>query len=150
MRNKTVKTVLFILFVIYCAALAFVLFFPNLHRYSHGSRLYNIIPFATVSELIGRLIEGTINADIVVRNIGVNILLFVPMGAFLPVLFKKLRKFRWVILVCFSATVAAELIRDAGKYREIIRETRSERLYNIGKSAKLSAVYIIRSLKGQI
>ena len=111
MRNKTVKTVLFILFVIYCAALAFVLFFPNLHRYSHGSRLYNIIPFATVSELIGRLIEGTINADIVVRNIGVNILLFVPMGAFLPVLFKKLRKFRWVILVCFSATVAAELIQ---------------------------------------
>jgi glycopeptide antibiotics resistance protein len=61
--------------------------------------------------LIGRLIEGTINADIVVRNIGVNILLFVPMGAFLPVLFKKLRKFRWVILVCFSATVAAELIQ---------------------------------------
>ena len=111
MRNKTVKTVLFILFVIYCAALAFVLFFPNLHRYSHGSRLYNITPFATVSELIGRLIEGTINADIVVRNIGVNILLFVPMGAFLPVLFKKLRKFRWVILVCFSATVAAELIQ---------------------------------------
>ena len=111
MRNKTVKNVLFILFVIYCAALAFVLFFPNLHRYSHGSRLYNIIPFATVSELIGRLIEGTINADIVVRNIGVNILLFVPMGAFLPVLFKKLRKFRWVILVCFSATVAAELIQ---------------------------------------
>ncbi len=111
MRNKTVKTVLFILFVIYCAALAFVLFFPNLHRYSHGSRLYNIIPFATVSELIGRLIEGTINADIVVRNIGVNILLFVPMGAFLPVLFKKLRKFRWVILVCFSATVVAELIQ---------------------------------------
>ena len=111
MRNKTVKTVLFIMFVIYCAALAFVLFFPNLHRYSHGSRLYNIIPFATVSELIGRLIEGTINADIVVRNIGVNILLFVPMGAFLPVLFKKLRKFRWVILVCFSATVAAELIQ---------------------------------------
>ena len=111
MRNKTVKTVLFILFVIYCAALAFVLFFPNLHRYSHGSRLYNIIPFATISELIGRLIEGTINADIVVRNIGVNILLFVPMGAFLPVLFKKLRKFRWVILVCFSATVAAELIQ---------------------------------------
>ena len=111
MRNKTVKTVLFILFVIYCAALAFVLFFPNLHRYSHGSRLYNIIPFATISELMGRLIEGTINADIVVRNIGVNILLFVPMGAFLPVLFKKLRKFRWVILVCFSATVAAELIQ---------------------------------------
>ena len=111
MRNKTVKTVLFILFVIYCAALAFVLFFPNLHRYSHGSRLYNIIPFATISELIGRLIEGTINADIVVRNIGVNILLFVPMGAFLPVLFKKLRKFRWVILVCFSATVVAELIQ---------------------------------------
>ena len=111
MRNKTVKTVLFILFVIYCAALAFVLLFPNLHRHGYGSRLYNLIPFATITELIGRLIEGTINADIVVRNIGVNILLFVPMGAFLPVLFKKLRKFRWVILVCFSETVAAELLQ---------------------------------------
>jgi len=33
------------------------------------------------------------------------------MGAFLPVLFKKLRKFRWVILVCFSETVAAELLQ---------------------------------------
>ena len=111
MRNKTVKTVLFILFVIYCAALAFVLLFPNLHRHGYGSRLYNLIPFATITELIGRLIEGTINADIVFRNIVVNILLFVPMGAFLPVLFKKLRKFRWVILVCFSATVAAELLQ---------------------------------------
>lgn len=33
------------------------------------------------------------------------------MGAFLSVLFKKLRKLRRVSLVCFSATVTAELIQ---------------------------------------
>ena len=111
MKKKTFKIVTLVLFVLYCGALAFVLFFPNLHRYRHGGRLYNIIPFETITELIRRLIEGTINADIVVRNIGVNILLFMPMGAFLPVLFTKLRKLWRVTLVCFSATVAAELIQ---------------------------------------
>lgn len=49
-----------------------------------------------------------------------------------------------------AATIAADLIQNADKYRETIQKTRSDRLYNIGNSAKLSGIYIIRSLKGQI
>lgn len=47
-------------------------------------------------------------------------------------------------------TKVIELINNAPQYREIIQKTREERLYNIGKSARLSAVYIIKSLKGTI
>ncbi|MBR3417000.1 MAG: VanZ family protein [Clostridia bacterium] len=111
MSKKTFKRVVFILFFIYCAALAFVLFFPNLHRSPVAARRYNLIPFETVAGLISRLFEGTINPDIVIRNIGVNILLFMPMGAFLPILFNKLGKLWKTVLVCFAAVVLAEAVQ---------------------------------------
>lgn len=49
-----------------------------------------------------------------------------------------------------AATKVMELLNNASEYRDIIQKTREERLYNIGNSARLSALYIIRSLKGMI
>ncbi|MBR7019928.1 MAG: membrane protein insertase YidC [Lachnospiraceae bacterium] len=49
-----------------------------------------------------------------------------------------------------AATVARELLDRQEEYHDIISSTRSERLYNIGMSAKISAVYIQKSLKGEL
>ena len=111
--KKSFKKIIFILFVFYCILLAFVLLFPNLHHHSEFERSYNLIPFATISEMIGRLVEQTINADIVIKNIGMNILLFIPLGLALPVLFKKIRRFWKVVLICFAVTVFVETIQYA-------------------------------------
>ncbi|MCR5087095.1 MAG: membrane protein insertase YidC [Lachnospiraceae bacterium] len=49
-----------------------------------------------------------------------------------------------------AGAAAAELIRRAPEYREIIKKTREAHVYNIGKSAKLCALYIVKSLKGSL
>lgn len=46
--------------------------------------------------------------------------------------------------------IIAEMLAKRGEYREIIEKTRSERIYNLGQSAKLSARYILKSLEGKI
>ena len=46
--------------------------------------------------------------------------------------------------------VAEDLLNKQEEYKEEILKTRSEHLYNIGKSSRLSATYIIKSLNGDI
>lgn len=61
--------------------------------------------------MISRLIDQTIDKNIVIRNIGVNILLFVPMGIALPILFNNFKKLWQVTLICFFVTALAETIQ---------------------------------------
>ncbi len=87
-----------ILFALYIVGLLFILF---LARGSSGSlygweifskehlEMVNLIPFATIREFMVRLNENTINTAIVIRNIAVNLLMFVPMGAALPIFSPK-------------------------------------------------------------
>lgn len=44
----------------------------------------NLLPFASITEWIKRLLSNDINVDIVLRNIVGNLLLLVPLGVFLP------------------------------------------------------------------
>ncbi len=46
--------------------------------------------------------------------------------------------------------IIAEMLRKRADYREIIEKTRSERIYNLGQSAKLCGRYILKSLDGKI
>ena len=95
MKNKTFLKILFILYLL---ALLFILFLARgssggLYEWKIFSKehlgMVNFIPFATIRTFLERLNENTINADIVVRNIAVNLLMFVPMGAVLPLIFPK-------------------------------------------------------------
>ena len=90
MKKQIIKKAVGVLFIIYCLCLIYVLFLPNLHRmgYSFYS-MYNITPFKTIFEYFTLLKNNQINTDIVIRNIGVNLLLFLPMGFAMPILFGK-------------------------------------------------------------
>lgn len=46
--------------------------------------------------------------------------------------------------------VIAEMLAKRDDYRAVIEKTRSERIYNLGQSAKLSARYILKSIEGKI
>ena len=86
-----------ILFIIYCLLLITILFFNNEYRVGiyEDTKIFskehfnstNIIPFNTIIEYIKGLITNNINKKIVISNLGINLILFAPMGVFIIVLF---------------------------------------------------------------
>ncbi len=72
---------------------------------------FNIIPLKSISEFVSRILNNTINTSIVIENIIGNILLFLPMGFFLPCLTSKIRNLPKAILVGFVIILSVELIQ---------------------------------------
>ena len=107
------KRIIKILFIIYCITLFFFFFLYgartgnqfNLKVFSkeHFEKI-NLIPFKTLLGFIDRINNSTINTSIVVQNVLANLLMFIPMGMALPVLFKDKFNKLWKILIfiiCF-------------------------------------------------
>ena len=99
MEQKKKSAFLKVLFVLYVLGVLFILFFARVNRgdlyhwelfsEEHLADRLQWIPFATIQRFFAKLNAQTINLQFVVRNIAVNLLLFVPMGAMLPMLFPK-------------------------------------------------------------
>jgi glycopeptide antibiotics resistance protein len=79
-------------------ALLFILFLARgssggLYQWKFFSKehldMVNLLPFGTLKEFMQRLEAETINRNIVIRNILINLWMFAPMGAMLPLLFAK-------------------------------------------------------------
>ncbi len=112
MKKEQIRRIVFILFFVYIAALILILFFGR-YRHTFGMGIFskehlsmvNFIPFSTVFEFFDRLKEETINASIVTRNLAANLLLFVPMGMALPVLFEKKFNKLWKVTLFVAALV---------------------------------------------
>ena len=108
MKKETILKIVKCLFVIYCIALIDILF---LYGYRNGNQfdleifskehfeMPNIIPFRTIFSYLDRLYNSTINTNIVVTNLLGNLLMFVPMGMALPVLFNENFNKLWKIIV---------------------------------------------------
>ena len=124
MKKETIKKVVATLFALYCVVLLYVLFLHNTYRYEFGAigvnsyfseehmSMINIVPFKTIFGYFQRLMNHTINTDIVVRNLFVNLVLFLPIGMAVPVLFeKKINKFWKFLLFIVITTFAIEIIQ---------------------------------------
>ena len=61
--------------------------------------MINIIPFKTIEGFLDRIANSTINTNIVVTNLFANLLMFIPMGMALSVLFKKYFDKLWKLTV---------------------------------------------------
>ena len=70
----------------------------------------NLIPFKTVYEYIEKIINNRINVDTAITYLIGNIIVFLPMGAFLPCLFQKMRSFKKTVLTVFFIVLGIELI----------------------------------------
>ena len=87
------------LFIIYCLLLITILFLNNEYRMGGFQNINtfskehfetsNLIPFATIIEYVIGVISNDINTSIVIINFATNLLLFAPMGFFIPVLFQS-------------------------------------------------------------
>ena len=115
MKKETINKIISILFVLYIVVLVYILFLyggrkGNLFEVELFSKehfaMVNYVPFSTIISFIERAIEGSINIDIVVKNLASNLLMFIPMGMALPVLFEKRFNKLWKLVVLMFVLVA--------------------------------------------
>ena len=120
--KPALKYVLFAVFIIYLVLLSKYVLFTRMHTdpenyisinhiktsINRGLQKANVEPFKTI-KLMYR--GGRISTESQYKNLGGNLFGFVPLGIFLPLLFKRLRSFVVVILVVFAVSLAYELIQ---------------------------------------
>ena len=106
-------------FAAYAAALFAILFLrslgghPDFAGYPYWERLrdrVNLIPFYTITAQIN-LGTGSYGRRTALRNLAANLLLFVPMGFFLPMVFRKLRRFGSCIRLWLGMILSIEIIQ---------------------------------------
>ena len=121
-KNQIRNFWLKILFIIYLLLLITILFLKNEYRMggfedintfsNEHFETINIIPFATIIGYISGLLFEDININIVVINLATNLLLFAPMGFFIPVLFdKKVKNIKQFGMVMVLITILVEILQ---------------------------------------
>ena len=111
-----------ILFIIYFLLLITVLFLNNEYRMyvfqninmlsKEHFEMSNIIPFATIIDYISRLVSNEINASIVIINFATNLLLFAPMGFFIPMLYSdRIKNIKQFAILMIIITLIVEVLQ---------------------------------------
>ena len=109
--RKTSRLVLWSLFALYGLCLALLLF----QRRLQPAQSFNLIPLRTIRGYF--LILGRDDAaaesfrPYAVTNFLGNLLAFLPLGLFLPLLFRKQRSFRFFLPTAFAVIALMELLQ---------------------------------------
>lgn len=110
------------LFLIYLLLLFTVLFLNSEYRMNGIKNVgifskqhfetINMVPFSTIISYIDRLVTHKINTSIVILNIFVNLILFAPMGVFIPLLFnQKINNIKKFVLLITVSSLTVELLQ---------------------------------------
>ena len=126
MKSKIIRIFIKACFVVYILALLYLLFLKGI--LVRGNRIrgiedygfwqgikwcINLIPFRTISDYIQHMDPISFNSihDYAFQNVIGNILLFVPMGIFLPYFSQKQRKFLKFFLTAFVIIFCIEIMQ---------------------------------------
>ncbi|GAA0286802.1 glycopeptide antibiotics resistance protein [Gracilibacillus halotolerans] len=97
--KKIIRVIINISFIFYLLALVTMLFlgmrsnlWTNLSLIEYIKSSTNIIPFKTISTYVIAIFDGSMNIDIPIRNLLGNLIMFFPMGIYLPYYIKKINK----------------------------------------------------------
>jgi glycopeptide antibiotics resistance protein len=112
--KKLVVAISYFLFLLYIGIASILLFFSSYRqavRFGRNESFteYNLIPFHTIMNYINA--TGYINTSIVITNLAGNILAFMPLGFFLPLLFKRCLKFRNTMVIVIASTLTVECLQ---------------------------------------
>ena len=112
------------LFIIYCILLITILFLNNEYRMNgfQGINIntfsrehfetINIIPFSTIIGYIYGLLFEDVSTSIVIVNLVTNLLLFAPMGFFIPLLFKnRITNIKQFIILIIILSLFVEILQ---------------------------------------
>lgn len=113
------KLFIWILFILYAIVMLWLLFGQRIGFVSYDDYFLrlkakiNLIPFKTIAEYIEMYKENihySLVRHSIINNIG-NIVVFIPLGCFLPTLFDKLKKLKPFFLCCTAIIACVELIQ---------------------------------------
>ena len=98
--KKAFKIIISISFIFYLFALIVILFLQSrgfdwrssLPLLEYIKTSSNIVPFKTIFTYVTAIFNGRMNIDIPIKNLVINLLLFLPMGIYLPLFIKKINK----------------------------------------------------------
>lgn len=80
---------------------------------SYVAHSMNLIPFATIGPYVMEFLKGNLAAYIFVYNIFGNLAALMPLGFFLPILFRKQEVIRVFFLTTLGIVIAIELLQFA-------------------------------------
>jgi glycopeptide antibiotics resistance protein len=108
-RQQLFKWGGFFLFALYLAILCYLLFFSGYRQAVRGIVSYNFIPFMSILAEIRGL--GPFNLGMLTNNLFGNIIAFMPLGFFIPLLHPNARKLKYSILCSFALSITIELLQ---------------------------------------
>lgn len=124
--KKCTKYIIYITFILYCFIMLDIVLLSRLHMFrleiwqdmwselleNHRRLQYglNLVPFRTICNYINSIRQGDI-VNIAVRNLAGNLLLFFPLGIYLPMIWKKCRSLKNTILVSLILLIGIELVQ---------------------------------------
>lgn len=79
----------------------------------------NFIPFKTISTYIQAIFNGSMNAEIPIKNLVGNLFMFLPMGIYLPFFIKKMGKvgiFTISMIVVLFFIEAIQIVTRRGSF----------------------------------
>lgn len=119
--KKPSRVLLWTLFALYCVVMIWLLLGQRMGRrypfdYIEQLRMnLNLIPFRTIDEFVTAMSPGSTASGFFSRfafiNLAGNVLMFVPLGVFLPALWPRLRRFGRFLLWVVLAVIAVELVQ---------------------------------------
>lgn len=100
-----------VLFLVYMAVLAYLLFFAESagRKTLSGEYHYNFIPFETVRLYL--TYGDLVGSDAVIWNLYGNVIGFLPFGFFLPIVLRRCRKFWITVLLTAVFSAAVEVLQ---------------------------------------
>ncbi|RVT58347.1 VanZ family protein [Niallia taxi] len=103
----------YLFFTFYLLILLYLLFFSSYRHAVKGEISYNFIPFASILLDIREL--GPFHLAMMTNNLFGNILAFVPLGFFLPLLFRRFRHWKYSFICSLLLSISVELLQLIGK-----------------------------------
>lgn len=116
--KRIVRALFGISFIFYLLGLVYFIFLKSGIGNWEGSSLYeyikntsNIIPFKTIGFYVGEIVGGYthVNPDIPIKNLLGNLIIFMPMGIYLPFFIKKVDKATAFFLIMTALLFSIEL-----------------------------------------
>lgn len=119
LKQLLLKT-LFAIYIIGVISITILpIYIPDIFAPESRVLLFNIIPFHSISELILSAGEGGVYISIAFSNILGNLLIFVPLGFALPIIFKKINNLPKTLLIAFSISLLIEAIQFILTYLQL-------------------------------
>jgi glycopeptide antibiotics resistance protein len=116
--KKVIKIIFGASFIFYLLGLIFILFLNSRGGYwidltliEYIKRSSNIVPFKTISLYVNAISDGSMNMDIPIKNIFGNLILFLPMGIYLPFFIKKIDKARILLIYMIILLFFIEILQ---------------------------------------